>query len=550
MYEQFFSLDELPFDGLPDNRFYYVGNCQHEALELLTGNLSRNGCICVLSGPSGAGKTTLVRMLIRTLPKRMRIIAIDDPRLDPHMLLATILRASGVVATSFESIAELTLKLRKLLEHSVENGIVTTVICDEAQGLSDEVLEQIRLISNIEGQLGKMVNFLLVGQEDLISNLQKPMHKMFWGRVKAFASIKPLKRDEVQAYVNFRMQMAGCHDPVFTNRAIRAIYKDSGGLPRIINAIADRALCIAYEAKKKHVTVFTVKKAIEVVRRRRSLFVVGFKTFAKEFICTLFARIPVLLAGAAFSAAVFFLCYTYLPNAIKNESFYALVMKDRVVLDNYKKAMEAMLPGRNEKKREIALFEIAKKASVFKSDSLNTLVKLHGYQRRDGGKTSCDDLKKISLKCVTLQKDFDFIKKVNRPAIVSLRDDAMNPFYAVVHRIGTDDSDIILGDYMFTVKNSYLKHVYDGEFTYVGIGKGRDLGELNLDAKKYLEKLSFIAEDLKDFEIPKLPEKLTKDEAKKFIKTSYDDFKEKASDDLAYILFDNLQHKGPYLEGK
>ena len=100
----------------------------------------------MLSGPSGSGKTTLVRMLIRSLPKRMRIITIDDPRLNEHMLLATILRASGVVATSLESIAELTLKLRKLLEHSVSSGIVTTVICDEAQGLSDEVIEQIQEI--------------------------------------------------------------------------------------------------------------------------------------------------------------------------------------------------------------------------------------------------------------------------------------------------------------------------------------------------------------------------------------------------------------------
>ncbi len=223
MYEKFFGLDELPFDGLPDNRFYFVGNCQHQALELLTSNLSRNGSICILSGPSGSGKTTLVRMLIRSLPKRMRIIAIDDPRLDPHMLLATILRASG---------------------------IVTTVICDEAQGLSDEVIEQIRLISNIEGELGKMINFLLVGQEDLIENIQKPMHKMFWGRVKAFATIRALKRDEVHSYVNFRMQMAGCHDPVFTTRAINILYKGTKGLPRIINSVADRALCIAFNAQK------------------------------------------------------------------------------------------------------------------------------------------------------------------------------------------------------------------------------------------------------------------------------------------------------------
>ena len=233
MYEKFFSLDELPFDGLPNQRFYYVGSNQHQALELLSQNLSRNGAICVLYGPSGSGKTTLVRMLIRSLPDRMRIIAIDDPRLDEHMLLATILRASGIVATSYESIAELTLKIRKMLEKSVDTGIMTTVICDEAQGLSDAVLEQIRLISNIEGKIGRMVNFLLVGQEDLISHIQKKEHHMLYGRIKAFAKIPALKRDEVQSYVNYRMQQAGCISPVFSNRALNSLYKPSEGLPRL-----------------------------------------------------------------------------------------------------------------------------------------------------------------------------------------------------------------------------------------------------------------------------------------------------------------------------
>ena len=161
MYLEHFGLDDYPFDGLPDRRFYYVGSSQHQSLGLLTTALSRSGSICVLTGSSGAGKTTLVRMLMRSLPRRMRIITIDDPRTDPQMLIATILRASGIVATSFESIAELTLKLRQMLEKSIALGIITTVICDEAQGLSDDVLEQIRLISNIEGEAGKMINFLL-----------------------------------------------------------------------------------------------------------------------------------------------------------------------------------------------------------------------------------------------------------------------------------------------------------------------------------------------------------------------------------------------------
>lgn len=124
-------------------------------MEVLTSNLSRNGAICVLSGPSGSGKTTLVRMLIRSLPKRMAIISIDDPRLDEHMLLATILRASGVVATSFESIAELTLKLRRLLEHSVQSGIVTTVILDEAQDFLMRLLSRLDLSVTLKVSLAR-----------------------------------------------------------------------------------------------------------------------------------------------------------------------------------------------------------------------------------------------------------------------------------------------------------------------------------------------------------------------------------------------------------
>ena len=101
MYLEYFGLNDYPFDGLPDRRFYYVGGSQHQSITLLNTTLSRSGSICVLTGPSGAGKSTLVRLLMRSLPHRMRIIAIDDPRIDPHNLIATILRASGVVATSF-----------------------------------------------------------------------------------------------------------------------------------------------------------------------------------------------------------------------------------------------------------------------------------------------------------------------------------------------------------------------------------------------------------------------------------------------------------------
>ncbi|WP_202108118.1 ExeA family protein [Succinivibrio dextrinosolvens] len=542
MYEKFFGLDELPFDGLPDNRFYFVGNCQHEALDLLTTNLSRNGSICILSGPSGSGKTTLVRMLIRSLPKRMRIIAIDDPRLDEHMLLATILRASGVVATSFESIAELTLKLRKFLERSVESGIVTTVILDEAQGLADEVIEQIRLISNIEGELGKMINFLLVGQEDLIENIQKPMHKMFWGRVKAFATLHALKRDEVQAYINFRMQTAGCHDPVFTSRAVNTIFRGTKGLPRIINSVADRSLCIACDYNRKTVSSRIVKKAIEIVRHKRSLFSLGYKNFAKHVLMNMFVKLPIILSGIFISILAFVFAYIYLYNNISSVAISSLMHKDQTVMTEYHKLLNNMLPGRNANTREIALFNNSIKESVFESDSIDTLIKLWGYTKQDGSKATCADLSSHSMQCEVLTKELSYLSIVNRPAVLSLRSDDLTPFFAVVKSFGPEESSIIMGDRLYRVKTEFLEHAYDGKLLFIGKKlKGDDKFEDKVKLENFsnaLKRISALVPELK-LDLPT---------EKKELKKAYDRLKGFSDENVVFSVIDNALAEGPYLE--
>ena len=468
MYEKFFSLDELPFEGLPDKRFYYVGASQHQALSLLTQNLSRHGAICVLSGPSGSGKTTLVRMLMRSLPERMRIIAIDDPRLDAHMLLATILRASGVVATSLESIAELTLKLRKHLERAISSGVITTVIIDEAQGLSDEVIEQIRLISNIEGDLGKMINFLLVGQEDLIANIQRPEHKMFWGRVSAFSSIPTLTRDEVNSYVNYRLQQAGCHEPIFTRSSINALYKLTQGLPRLINSIADRSLQIACESGQHQVSARMVKKAEQIVRfHRKGIFVKNIKQNILALLHFLFVKTPVFAAGIATAAAVFFCAYKFLPHVLDSKSIEVAVAYQSAVQKGYNNLIDVIQLGRTEKGREQGLFEIELRKSVIKGDSLDTLLKIWGYARTDGEKSSCKDLHNLRLKCRLVEGELSEVETLGRPAVLSLRDDNLMPFYAVLLRMDNDLAEIVMGDKVWRVRKSWLEHVYDGEFEYI-----------------------------------------------------------------------------------
>ena len=467
MYTKFFELDELPFDGLPDKRFYFVGLAQHQALDLLTQNLSRSGSICILSGASGSGKTTLVRMLIRSLPSRMRIIAIDDPRLDEHMLLATILRASGVVATSFESIAELTLKLRKLLEHSMENGILTTVIVDEAQGLSDEVIEQIRLISNIEGDLGKMINFLLVGQEDLIAHIQQPEHRMFWGRVKAFASIPNLKRDEVLSYVTFRLQQAGCHEPIFSQKAITALFSATKGLQRLINSIADRSLEIAAKAGKRQVSVAMVRKAEQIVRHRRGLLVNGYRSALRSIAHFIAVKIPLVMLGIFCAGAAFAAAYIFLPKTIDSQSIEALVAKDNVVQESYSALVNKLLSGKKKESRERALFDISIAGSIFKTDAVDTLIKVWGYGRKDDSPINCKDLEGSGISCLTEQGELADLLKIDRPAVVSFRDDNLTPFYGVLLHLDERKGQLLLGDRLWVVNRSYLEHVFDGEYTLV-----------------------------------------------------------------------------------
>ncbi|MBQ9274561.1 MAG: Flp pilus assembly complex ATPase component TadA [Succinivibrio sp.] len=542
MYTEFFSLSELPFDGLPDQRFYYVGNTQHQALDLLLQNLSRSGAICVLSGPSGCGKTTMIRMLMRSLPTSMRIVSIEDPRLDAHMLLATILRSCGVVATSFESIAELTLKLRRLLEKSLSEGRITTVILDEAQGLSDEVIEQIRLVSNIECSEGKMINFLLAGQEDLIAHLSKNEHKMFWGRVRAFAELSALKKTELQSYISFRLQQAGCHEPLFSQKAISAIYRGSNGLPRLINSIADRALELTAKVKRSYVTGRIARRAVREIRYGRGILSHTLRRLCQGGRNFFVRKLPVALLGFATAAAAFALAYFFLPHLSGRESLQLMVQREESVQKAHDELLRGMLRGRSTRTKESELFNISVREAVFRSDAVDTLIKIWGYRRADDEKTRCQDLASTNLRCETLQGNFEEMTRHNRPAVLSLRDDSLNPFYGVLLHLSSDgqNAELIVGNRLWAVKTSYLKHVFDGEYEIIRTRlprAGREFSEEELSIlAPVFERIFSRAEIFTHI--------TTRKELQAAMKTFYERYPERRG---AQAVFDAASKTGPYL---
>ena len=238
-------------------------------------------------------------------------------------------------------------------------------------------------------------------------------------------------------------------------------------MPRVINAVADRALCIAFEQEKKTVSATTIKKAIEIVRHKRSLFAIGFKNFIKDCCITVFAKIPLLLAGLVISALTFALAYFYLPHHIDSQSIQSLVSKDETVNTQYQKVMQALMPFNQKERKELYEFNESIKQSVFLSDSLNTLIKVWGYERYDNLKATCVDLEKVKLKCSTLSSDLQTLKLINRPSVLNMRTDDMIPYYVLLKEYGADTSEIIVGDKLWVVKTKFIEHYFDGQFTYI-----------------------------------------------------------------------------------
>lgn len=468
MYQSFFSLSELPFESSIDARFYYVGTAQRKALEILLECLKTNGSICVLYGQSGSGKTTTVRMLMRSLPESMRIIAIDDPRLDAQMLLATILRASGVSANSFESIAELTLKLREMLEKFSEQGRITTVICDEAQGLSDDVLEQIRLISNIEGKAGKMINFLLSGQDELVAHLKKSEHQMLYGRIKAFAHLPNFTKEEVQAYVNYRLAKAGCHELLFTNKAINFLCKSTKGLPRTINSVCDKALFLAFKNHSSKINSAIVKKAVAIVFHKK----IGLFNQLKFGLINIFSliflkKLSLIVIALVISAVSFFGTYYYLSKYTDYETSLDKIFSDAKVQEEYANLLNALYKGKDRRNIEESIFYRSISNSVFDVNSINTLVNLYGYQRTDNRLADCKSIEALDKECTIYQGGIDLIEKFNLPCVVSMCDENLTPYYAVLFKLNDEKVELILDNHLFELKRSYFTDYFLNEFLVI-----------------------------------------------------------------------------------
>ncbi|WP_286234960.1 AAA family ATPase [Thalassotalea sediminis] len=264
MYTAYFGLSEAPFTIAPDPAYLFLSDRHREALSHLTYGLGDNGGFVLLTGEVGTGKTTISRTVMEKLPENTQLAFILNPTLSCEELLATIcdnlkIRYKKTGAT----LKYLTDKIQNKLLTNHEQGINTLVIIDEAQHLQPEVLEQLRLLTNLETNTQKLLQVILIGQPELQQLLQRRDLRQLAQRITARYHLMPLTKQELNSYIQHRLSVAQCTRNLFNKSAISAIHKISNGIPRVVNLLCDRALVLAYSQNQ---TVVNKKIVIEAAR--------------------------------------------------------------------------------------------------------------------------------------------------------------------------------------------------------------------------------------------------------------------------------------------
>ena len=271
MYTEFFGLNEKPFAITPDPRYLYMSARHTDALAHLLYGISESGGFIQLTGEVGTGKTTLIRSVLERLPEKAEIALILSPQLTTLEFLATIVQELHCAAPTERTVKAHIDVLNAHLMQAHADGRRVVLMVDEAQTLSPELLEQVRLLTNLETSKQKLLQIILIGQPELRELLDRPEMRQIAQRITGRYHLEPLQKDDTRAYVSHRLRVAGAQSDIFTKRAIDSLYKHSRGIPRLINVIADRALLAGYTRDERRIdTKLVSAAAAEVfgVRRR------------------------------------------------------------------------------------------------------------------------------------------------------------------------------------------------------------------------------------------------------------------------------------------
>ncbi len=432
MYQSYFGLAEAPFSIAPDPRYLYMSQRHQEALAHLLYGVNGGGGFVLLTGEVGAGKTTICRCLLEQIPESCDVAYIFNPKLTVAELLSTICAEFGIACPAGNTSIKVYVDcINAYLLDAHAKGRHTVLIIDEAQNLSADVLEQMRLLTNLETSQRKLLQIILLGQPELAEMLARPELRQLAQRIIARYHLGPLDRQEVVAYVRHRLGVSGTQRQLFPAALMGQLYRLSGGIPRIINVLCDRALLGAYVQSKERVDRATLKQAAREVFH---------KPAARSMVRPLLAG---LLASIALAAAM------YLPVAQPPAQ-----PKVEVKIEAAKPA--AVLPVTLE-------WPAAEPLSHSKTMAYTALFRAWGADYQ--GEDECRQAEAIGLRCRTARGGLDELRQLNRPAVLLMRDNQGEEFHATLTQLDDQSATFAVGTETRTVALGALAEQWSGHYT-------------------------------------------------------------------------------------
>ena len=269
MYEDYFGFKGLPFSVTPDPRFFYNNSVYREAFASLRHGIEARKGFVLITGEVGTGKTTLLKVFMRSAESTIHTAFIFNPKLNLTELLRAILNDLEIAHDMSEGRASLLDKLNYYLIEQLKKGEIVALLVDEAQNLSDELLEELRLLSNLETTRDKLLQIVLMGQPELEEKLEHPELRQLKQRIALRCRLAPLKSGEVNQYIDSRLNAVGYEGKeLFSIGALEKIILYSKGIPRLINMICDNALLITYAASKKKVSAEVIDEVTRDLQLR------------------------------------------------------------------------------------------------------------------------------------------------------------------------------------------------------------------------------------------------------------------------------------------
>jgi general secretion pathway protein A len=452
MYTSFFGLNEKPFTITPDPRYLFMSERHGEGLAHLVYGVTESGGFIQLTGEVGTGKTTLVRTLLGQIPEEVDIALILNPQLSAVEFLIAICEELGISLPSDKGSAKaLVDALNRHLLDAHARGRRTILLVDEAQNLDDDVLEQLRLLTNLETAKQKLLQIILIAQPELRQKLSQNNLRQLAQRVTGRYHLEPLSREEADKYIDHRLRVAGALTEIFEPPARREVFRLSGGVPRVMNVICDRALLGAYTRESRTVNKRLVRHAANEVSGQ------ALPPAYMKYVVPVISVIGLMVLGAALWA------WFDRASPVMDEAAAIALPQQPVESVSIEEAEpEAAIV---EPRLDAVLENLATAGGT--ESGIATLMSLWGIDYDAAGGPACDQAQAQGFSCYRQRGSWNGMRQLDRPVVLTLTDNLGRTHRPVLVSLNDDIAELLIGGERMGFPVDEVSDLWFGQFLLI-----------------------------------------------------------------------------------